>query len=227
MLSPATIIGIIVFIPAVIALYYFLGEYEKYFKANKALFMVIAGLAVGVGAGFFSLSFFLQGIVLALLLIVLVEVIKFLVMMQKPFRMNYDTPFYGFAFGTGIGAMMVFTLVYGFRLFSLELTEVILIFLISYNYTFVHASTGALIGYGSKEGEFWRFLLRAVLVSGVHVSLIAFFWEGRFGFNGDLTVLIAGAVYGSILILYVYNEIFPEIISNKLEEIEEQKNKST
>lgn len=226
MLNPATILGIIIFIPPIIALYYLLGEYERYFKANKALFMIFTGLAVGVGAGFFSISFFLQGIVSALLLVILVEVIKFLVMMQTPFRMNYDTPFYGFAFGTGIGAMMIFTLVYGFRLFSLEATEVAMIFLLSYNYTFVQASTGTIIGYGSSLGEFWRYLLRAVLVSGIHVSLMAFFWERRFDLIGDFAVLMIGAVFGTIVILYVYRELFPEIISDKLDELEEDESES-
>ncbi|MEF8835887.1 MAG: hypothetical protein V5A76_06995 [Candidatus Thermoplasmatota archaeon] len=227
MINPTTILGIAVFLPAVIVLYYFLGEYERYFKANKALFLILAGLAVGMGTGYFSLSFFLQGIVLALLLIILVEIIKLLVMMQKPFRMNYDTPFYGFGFGAGIGAMMVFTLVYGFRLFSSEPIEMFSIFLISYNYTLVHASTGGLIGYGSSKGDFWIFLLRAVLISGLHVSLMTFFWEGRLSLIGDFAVLVIGAVYGTFLVLYLYNEIFPKVISDKMEEIEAQESKST
>jgi len=222
MFSPSTVLGILIFVPALIVLYYFLGEYERYFKANKALFVILVGLAVGMGVGFFSLYFFLGDIVSVLLLIALVEIIKFLVLMQRPFRMKYDAPFHGFALGTGIAAMMVFTMVYGFGLFSLDPLNVVFILLVSYNYTFVQASTGGIIGYGSSKGEFWRYLMRAFLVSGLHGSLMTFFWAGRFSLFIDFVLLMIGGVYGTYLIFYVYNEIFPEVVSDKIEELKER-----
>jgi len=212
-----------VFAPAIIVLYFPLGKYERYFKANKALFMILVGLAVGMGVGFFSMFFFLGNIVLALLLIALLEIIKFLAMMQRPFRMKYDAPFYGFAFGAGISVMMVFTFIYGFQLFALDPVNLVLILLLSYNYTFVQASTGGIIGYGSKKGDFWRYLIRAFLISGLHVSMITFFWEGRFSLVVDFIILVIGAIYGTFLVFYVYSEIFPEVVSDKLQELEKEK----
>jgi len=228
MFSPPTILGIVVFIPAFIVLYYFLGEFERFFKANKALFMVLGGLAVGMFVGFFSLYFPLEDMMWAFGIVLLVETIKLFAMIQKPFRLNYDTSFYGLAFGTGIAAMMVFTFAYSAGLVSLDITTLLFVFLISCNYTFVGASTGGIIGYGSTLGEFWRYFGRALLLGGIHAFMMTFVWT--FGYEqliGSFAVLLIGFIYGSFLILYLYNEIFPEIIEEKIEEMKEKKDKSS
>ncbi|MFW5945391.1 MAG: hypothetical protein ACOCTN_00775 [Candidatus Natronoplasma sp.] len=215
---------LIVFTPAIIVLYYFLGEFERYFKANKALFMVLAGLGVGMFVGFFSLYFPLDEMVWAFAIVLLVETIKLFAMIQKPFRLNYDSSFYGLAFGTGIAAMMVFTFAYSAGLPSLDITTILFVFLISCNYTFVGASTGGIIGYGSTLGEFWRYFGRALLLGGLHAFMMTFVWT--FGYEqiyGSFAVLLIGFIYGSFLILYLYNEIFPEVIEEKIEEVKNNK----
>jgi len=223
MFNPSTVLGIVVFIPALIVLYYFLGGFERYFKANKALFMVLAGLAVGMFVGFFSRYFPLDNIVWAFGIVILIETIKLFAMIQKPFRLNYDSSFYGLAFGTGIAAMMVFTFAYAAGLVSLDFTTILFVFLISCNYTFVGASTGGIIGYGSSLGDFWKYFGRALLLGGIHSSLMTFVWT--FGYEelfASFAALVIGSVYGAILILYVYNEIFPEVIEEKIEEVKDK-----
>ncbi len=227
MISPPTILGIVVFIPALIVLYYFLGEFERYFKANKALFMVLAGLGVGMFVGFFSLYFPLDDMIWAFGIVLLVETIKLFAMIQKPFRLNYDTSFYGLAFGTGIAAMMVFTFVYSAGLVSLDIITILFVLLISFNYTLVGASTGGIIGYGSTLGEFWRYFGRALILGGIHAFIMAFVWT--FGYEqlfASFAVLLIGFVYASVLILYLYNEIFPEVVEDIIEEVKQEKDES-
>lgn len=226
MTDPFTVLGILVFVPAIVTLYFFLGEFERYFKANKALFMVLAGIGLGMIIGFFSLYFPLYNIIYALLIIALIEIIKFFIMLQKPFRLKYDAPFYSFAFGSGLAAMMIFTQIYGLGWFSLEAANVLFIFLLSYNYTFVNAGTAGIIGEGSRIGEFWRYLLRGFLLAALHGSMmtLAWTWIGQENFTGGFTLLFIGAVYGTYLVYYVYSNIFPEAIEEKLEE---EKNNGT
>ncbi len=223
MTEPNTIVGLLIFVPAIIVLYFPLGEFERYFKANKALFMILVGLGIGMGIGFFSLYFPLDNIITALLIVALIEIVKFLVMMQKPFRLKYDAPFYGFAFGAGIAAMMVFTLIYGIGLFSTEPTNLVFVFLFSYNYTFVNSATGGIIGEGSRIGEFWNYLTRAFLLAALHGSIITFSWTliGRDRIIGAFGLLFLGAIYGSILVFFVYNNIFEGAIEEKIQEIED------
>ncbi len=222
MLSPTTILGIVVFIPALFVLYYFLGEFEKYFKANKALFMVIFGAGIGMVIGFFSLAFDLSNLLWALGIIALVEVVKFFILLQKPFRLNRDTPFYGFALGTGISSMMIFVYSFAAGLVSIDLTTLAFIFLISYNYTFIYSATGAVIGYGSQMGEFWLYLGRAFLLSGLHGFMMIFVWSLEFGRIGAFAFLIIGAVYGTYLVFYVHNNIFPEAVPEEVKDVDEE-----
>lgn len=224
MISPPTVLVLIVFTPAIIVLYYFLGEFERYFKANKALFMVLAGLGVGMFVGLFPRALPLDDMMWAFGILLLGETIKLFTMIQKPFRLNYDTSFYGLAFGTGIATMMVLMLIYPPGIVSLDIMTVLFVFLISCNYIFVGASTGGIIGYGSTLGEFWRYFGRALLLGGIHAFMMTFVWT--FGYEqiySSFAVLLIGFIYGSFLILYIYNEIFPEVIEEKIEEVKNNK----
>ncbi|MFP3872751.1 MAG: hypothetical protein ACOC55_00315 [Candidatus Natronoplasma sp.] len=217
-----TVLGLVSFIPAVIILYFVLGEFEHYFKDNKAFFMIIVGLGLGMALGFTSLFFDLSDFLMILSVVALIEVVKFFILMQKPFRLNHDTTFYGLALGAGIGAMMVFVYSYAVGMAFLEegttldLKTVLFVFLISYNYTFVNAGTGAIIGYGSYLGEFWKYLVRGFMVSGLHGLLMSLVWSFQFGRFGSFVVLGIGAIYCTGLIFYIYNEVIPASIPDEM-----------
>jgi len=172
--------------------------------------------------GFISLYFDLSSFSMTLLVIVQIEVVKFFILLQKPFRLNHDSTFYGLALGTGIGAMLVFVYSYAAALAFLEegtlldLSTVLFVFLISYNYTLVNASTGAIIGYGSYKGDFWIYLVKGVVVNGVHGLMMTTVWSFQFGLTGSFAVLIVGAVYCTVLIFYIYNEVLLPSIPDEL-----------
>ncbi|MEF8874031.1 MAG: hypothetical protein V5A88_05100 [Candidatus Thermoplasmatota archaeon] len=184
--------------------------------------MIIIGLGLGMVLGFVSLYFSLADFLMVLIVIAQIEVVKFFILLQKPFRLNHDSTFYGLGLGTGIGAMVVFVYSYAAALAFLEegtlldFQTVLFVFLISYNYTLVNGGTGAIIGYGSYQGDFWNYLGKAFIVSGVHGLLMTLVWSFRFGLEGTFAVLIIGAIYCSVLMFYVYNELLPASIPEEL-----------
>jgi len=217
-MDPASVIGLVSFIPAIVVLYFILGEFEGYFKDNKALFMVIAGLGLGMVISFFSLYFPLDVFLWAIGIIVLIEVLKFFILLQKPFRLNPDTTFYGLALGTGIGAMVTFTYSYVAGFTELDFGTISFVFLLSYNYTLLNASTGAVIGYGSSRGEFWEYLGRGIMLSSLHALLMTFIWSLRFGEMGSVILLVLGSLYVTLLIYHVCTDLFPASIPEEIKE---------
>ncbi|MFP4051469.1 MAG: hypothetical protein ACLFVB_06995 [Thermoplasmata archaeon] len=215
-MNAITILGLISFTPAALLLYFLLGEYEGYFKDNKAFFMVTIGLGIGLVIGIFSMNFPLQNFLWTLLIVALIEVVKLLIMIQKPFRLNHDTTFYGMALGTGIAAMMMFIYIFYAGLSSVALRTAVFVLLLSYNYTAIHFSTGAMIGYGAYKGDFWRYLLRSFLISGGHGFIMTFVWGARFGQTSVFALLIIGGVFATVVLFYIYNEIIPDTIPDEM-----------
>ncbi len=221
-MDPFTILGLVSFIPAVVILYFVLGEFDVYFKDNKAFFMIIVGLGLGMVLGFFSLFFDLTDFLMAISVIALIEVVKFFILLQKPFRLKHDSTFYGLAIGTGIGAMITFVYSYTAGVafidedIMLDLPTILFVFLMSYNYTLINAGTGTIIGYGSYRGEFWKYLARGFMGSGLHGLVMTLAWSLQFGMIGTYAMLGIGAIYCTVLMFYIYNEVIPASIPDEL-----------
>lgn len=215
-MNAITILGLLGFAPAAFLLYFLLGNYEGYFKDNKAFFMVTLGLGIGMAIGIFSMSFPLQNFFWTLMIVALMEIVKLFIMLQKPFRLNHDTTFYGMALGTGIAAMMMFVYVFYAGLSSVALRTAVFVILLSYNYTLIHFSTGAMIGFGCYKGDFWRYLFRSFLISGGHGFIMTFVWGARFGQASIYALLGVGGIFATIILFYVYNEIIPKTIPDEM-----------
>lgn len=221
-MNSTTVISLIGFGPAIFLLYFVLGEYEGYFKDNKAFFMIILGLGVGMVVGTLSLYFPLGDFLWTLGIISLIELIKFLIFLQKPFRLNHDTTFYGMALGIGIAAMMFFVYGYSAGLTELSAKTTFFVLLLSLNYNLLHGSTGAIIGYGVYKGEFWRYFFRAFILSGIHGFLMSIVWRGKISDTGSIALLIIGCIYGVILTLYIYKDIFPKTVPKEMKRAKER-----
>ncbi len=225
-MNPTSIMALIGFGPAIILLYFVLGKFEGYFIDNKAFFMITFGMLIGLVLGIFSLYLPLGDFLWALALIFLIELTKFIILLQKPFRLKHDATFYGMALGIGMGAMMVF--IYGFYagLAHLELKTILFVLLLSYNYNLIHGSTGALIGYGCYRGDFWKYFFRAFLISGGHVLLMSVIWSTPFDESGAETrmfaLLIVGGIYATLVLIYIYKEIIPNTIPDDLRRAKER-----
>ena len=225
-MNSLTIISLISFAPAIFLLYVILGEYEGYFKDNKALFMVILGLGIGMIIGFFSVLFELSDFLWVVLLVFLIELIKMVILLQKPFRLNHDTTFYGMGLGIGIGAMFVFTNIYLSGVTAISIESVSFVLLFSINYTFINSATGAVMGYGSYQGEFWKYLFRAFIIHGIHGFLMSLVWgiftTSSFSITAMYALLIIGVVYNVFLMFYVYNVIFDKTIPKEMKKVKKK-----
>lgn len=219
-MSPTTILSIISFAPAFILLYWVLGKYTGYFKDNKALLMVILGLGIGLILGFTTFFFPLDVFLWTMAIIFLTELIKLILFLQKPFRLNHDTTFYGMAFGIGIGAMYVFFNSYYAGLTSLKPEVIIFILLLSINYTSINASTGAIIGYGCYKGEFWRYFFRAFIIHGILGFILTFVWGGL-SIVGSFSLMGIGVVYNVLILSYVYNSFLEKTVPDEMKKIKE------
>ncbi|MFW5903861.1 MAG: hypothetical protein ACOCTK_00160 [Candidatus Saliniplasma sp.] len=216
-----TIISLVSLAPAAFILYFILGHFEGYFKDNKAFFMIILGMGVGLVMGILSSLIMILNLLLILGVIFLIELTKMLIMLQKPFRLNFDTPFYGFGLGSGIGATFVFVNVYYTGLIELAPRTIIFILLLSINYTSINASTGAIIGYGSSKGNFWRYLFRAFIAHGILGLLMTFVYAGS-SLTGIYSVLVIGVVYNIVLMVFVKNRILKKTIPEEMKKAKKQ-----
>ncbi len=217
-MNPFTIVSLVSLAPAAFLLYFILGQFEGYFKDNKAFFMIIVGMGIGLVMGILSSMIMILNILLILGVIFLTELIKMVVMLQKPFRLNFDTPFYGFAIGSGIGATFVFVNVYYAGLAELAPRTILFILLLSINYTFINASTGTMIGYGSSKGKFWKYLFRAFIAHGILGIMLTFVYAGD-SLTGIFSVLIIGVVYNIVLLLFVLNNILKKTVPEKMKKV--------
>lgn len=220
MIDPTSVISLIVFAPALFLLYFILGKYDIYFKHNKAFFMIAIGLGFGLVVGFFSLYLPIEEFFWTLAIVFFIELTKMLILLQKPFRLKHDSTFYGMSLGIGIAAMFTFVNTYSS---GISISSIIFIFLISYNYMLINSSTGALIGYGAYKGEFWRYLMRAFILHGGLGFFMSLVWKGQFSETGSYALLIVGAIYSTVVFIYVYNEILEKTIPEKLKKLVNEK----
>lgn len=210
-MDPFLLISLVSLAPAAFLLYFVLGRFEGYFKDNKAFFMIILGMGIGLFTGILSSTVMVVNLLLILAVIFLIELTKMLVLLQKPFRLNFDTPFYGFGMGCGVGATFVFVNVFYAGLVELAPITLAFILLLSINYTMINSSTGAIIGFGSSKGKFWRSLFRAFLAHGVLGIILAFVYGGV-SLAGIFSLLVIGIIYNIFLLMLVKKRILEETI---------------
>lgn len=215
------IVSAVNFIPAAFLLYFILGRYEGYFKDNKAFFMIIFGLGVGMALGLFSLFLPLGDILWGLSFVGLFELIKLTILIQKPFRLNHDTTFYGMALGIGMGAMYIMVSSFYAGLVEIGGRTILFIFLLSFNYTFINSSTGALIGFGSYKGEFWKYFFRGFVFHGILGILMTIIWSGL-NESAAFSLLIIGCIFNVLVALYIYNVIFDKTIPDEIKRLHQK-----
>ncbi len=218
-MNPTSLIGIITFAPAIFVLYKVMGDYDPYFKHNKAFFMIALGLLVGLIVGLFTFAFPFDIFMVTLAVVILLELIKFVVLLSKPFRLKHDATFYGISMGVGMVPMMLFIYFYFAGLTELHFSTALFMFLISVSYTFVHSSTGAYIGYGCYVGEFWRYFIKAVIISGIHGLMMSFVWGAHFSNIGNYAILIIAVIYSVMVLLHIVFEIIPKTVPKELKQL--------
>ncbi|ADD07824.1 hypothetical protein [Candidatus Aciduliprofundum boonei] len=183
----ATIVG---FVPSFALLYIYWGKLEGLFHEKKMFWNYFIGWIMGVIiAIFFLISKYSVGgyldlsIIFVIFFALFTESFKFIYLNFPKKRGNYELPYFGFALGLGISAIWAVAIVYQYLKYE-QLNEInyviaiVSLFLFSMGLSAIHASTGAIIGYGIYKGEKERFLLKAFALQIIfNFTLLPLIWN--------------------------------------------------
>ena len=226
--------GLIGFAPSVAVLFHALRTFD-YPYTEKALFdtrRVFLGLAVGMVLGTASgaITVLLRAgfvglvalMVFLLLLALFEEGAKLVYLNRKGYRGRFDTTFVGLTLGVGMAAIVAAGSAYvnGPALFAPSSIATLAVF--SASLGFVHACTGALIGYGCSKGDVLVPFSQAYVARVLHAAMLVpfFVWSGLPNPEANLAVplfsLGAAVAFTAILYTYVYRTILPGTLPPEL-----------
>ena len=167
----ATIIG---FVPSFAILYFAWGKLEGLFNEKKMFWNYFIGWLFGIVIAIFFLilkyslySYLDLSLLFILIFAVFTESFKFIFLNLPKKRGDYEQPYYGFALGLGISAIWSVSIIYQYLIYtSLDqlnfAVTIISFFLFSIALSSIHASTGAVLGYGIYKKEGFNGLLHAI-----------------------------------------------------------------
>ncbi len=219
--------------PALVLLWFSLRRFDRPF-VDRTLFddrRVFGSLAVGMIFGVVSsalnLSILVTDLTGSILLLVgillLEELFKLIYLNRRGYRERFDTTFYGIAMGVGTASTTVVATVTWAstgQIYSVVVLPLIVLFSISIS--FVHADTGALIGFGASRGDLWRSFGRALLVRYAHVALMSpFILASGQPSNPAILVpavigLLTSIAFAAIVYEYVYVIVLPGTLPEDL-----------
>lgn len=222
--------GLIGFTPAVAVLFHALRTYDyphtdhAYFDTSRVFLAFFLGIVLGTISGAFTValrSSSLVSLVVSLLLLAAFEEgVKLVYLNRKGYRGRFDTTFIGLSMGIGIAALVGAGIAYVNRQDLLLPHFVAPLAVLSASLAFLHAGTGALIGFGCAHGPLLERFLQAYVARALHGSMLVPFivWSalGRTDVLIPLSSLSAAAVFAFLLYLYVYRRILPETLPQEL-----------
>ncbi|MEM2899912.1 MAG: hypothetical protein QXT63_03900 [Thermoplasmata archaeon] len=226
---PMTISGIIGFAPAIILLFIFLKEYDTLFDDRKVFITFGVGMIIGMAIttlhaltdGLLLARIELESILIFLLMYVLLEqFVKSAVLHSKWFVGRYDTTYYGASLGLGIGSMAIIIRAYTALRVGDALTDLgvyAILITLSFVMTLIHASTGAIIGYGSYKKESWKYvgIAMAVFVPYLVISIIYSVSADYLGY-GSLIFVVFMLLYSAYIYYWVYSKLLPKTLPEKM-----------
>jgi|GEM_PF-1029609 len=226
---PMTISGIIGFAPAIILLFIFLKEYDTLFDDRKVFITFGVGMIIGMFVttlhaltdGIMLARIEVESILIFLLMYVLLEqFVKSAVLNSKWFASRYDTTYYGASLGLGIGSMAIIVRAYTALRVEGALNDIglyAILVTLSFVMTMIHASTGAIIGYGSYKKEHWKYLgiAMAAFVPYLVISIIYSVSADYLGY-GSLIFVICMLLYSGYTYHWVYRNLLPKTLPEKM-----------
>ncbi len=182
----ASIIG---FVPSFGILYFTWGHLEGLFSEKKLFFNYFIGWIAGIVVSLFfligvvSVRDYLDLSVLYLLFFgFFTELLKYIYLNTPNKRRDYALPYYGFAFGLGISAIWMVSLSYYYFRDPMDTLEYVVAFasfiIMSLALSSIHASTGALLGYGIYKNFWEKYLLQSLgLQMLFNLTLLPYVWN--------------------------------------------------
>ncbi len=217
----ASIIG---FVPSFIILYFSWGKLEGLFHEKKMFWNYFIGWIMGVIIAIFflisqySVADYLDlSILFVVFFAIFTESFKFIYLNFPKKRGDYELPYFGFALGLGISAIWAVALAYQYlkyhQLNNIEYSVTIIsFFLLSTALSSIHASTGAIMGYGIYKGEKERFLLHSFGLQIIfNLTLLPLIWNLNplYYFLGIFIALpyLYSKVYKGVLVNVIPREV--------------------
>lgn len=219
--------------PALALLWFSLRRFDRPFVDHtlfddRRVFGTLAiGMIFGVLSSALNFSVALAGILGSVLLlagiVLFEELFKLVYLNRRGYRERFDTTFYGIAIGVGVASTTVVATVTWANAGEIFSAGVLpLVVLISVSLCFIHADTGALIGFGASRGDLWRSFFRALLVRFAHVALLSPFLIAS-GQAATLPVLVPAVLglltsiaFAAIVYEYVYAIVLPGTLPEDL-----------
>jgi hypothetical protein len=145
------------------------------------------------------------GILVAVMFSIITELVKTVTMNLKRYNGKSDSIFYGFGLGLGLGTAMAFGFVYYLSYKGdLDLESWIIIFVLMFQYIFLHAGTGTIVGEGIARYKIWDFTLQAMIVDAVYGLLMVPTYTSLTG-NSSVLYWISYVTMALALILAIGN----------------------
>jgi hypothetical protein len=167
----ATIIG---FVPSFGILYFAWGKLEGLFNEKKMFWNYFIGWLFGIIIAIFFLilkyslySYLDLSILFVIIFAIFTESFKFIFLNLPKKRGDYEQPYYGFALGLGISAIWSVSIIYQYLIYTTldQLNygiTIISFLLLSIALSAIHASSGAILGYGIYRKEGLNSLMQAI-----------------------------------------------------------------
>ncbi|HEX9340264.1 MAG TPA: hypothetical protein VF992_03720 [Thermoplasmata archaeon] len=222
--------------PALFLVWFSLRRFDRPF-VDRTLFddrRVFGGFAVGmvfgtvasalnlaIGSGY--VTNLAGSIALLASILFLEELFKVVYLNRRGYRERFDTTFYGVPIGVGIASTSVVATiawVVGDALYSALAFPLILLFSVSLS--FVHADSGALIGFGASRGDLWGGLRKALAVRYAHIALmLPFLLLSGQAAGTDILIpallgLLSSIAFAAIVYDYVYRLVLPGTLPEDL-----------
>ena len=218
--------GVLGFGPAIAVLYHALRTYDypytsrSFFETRRVVLALAVGMVLGTISGAITVG--VRGSIVTLLSLVIVllvlalfeEAFKLIYLNRKGYRARFDTTFAGVGLGVGIAAITAAGSAHtnGPALFS---PEVFLpLFGWSVSLAFIHAATGAIIGFGCAKGDLVRTFAQAYVGRVLHAAMLVPFFVWSALPAGTSVVLpmfslAAATAFTIALYRYVYGSVLP------------------
>lgn len=224
--------GVLGFGPSIAVLYHALRTFDypytdhAYFDTRRVFLGLAVGMVVGTTSGAFTVAIgssptLVSLVILLLLLALFEEGFKIVYLNRKGYRGRFDTTFYGVSLGIGIAALVAAGSAYvnGPRLFSFSVASLLVVF--SASLAFVHATTGAILGFGCSRGELVTAFAQAYVARVLHAAmLVPFFVSGALqpdtGVALPLFSLAVALAFTFFLYRYTYRSVLPQTLPSEL-----------
>ncbi|HYU07443.1 MAG TPA: hypothetical protein VEM77_09735 [Thermoplasmata archaeon] len=220
--------------PALVVLWFSLRRFDRPY-VDRTLFddrRVFGGLAMGMVFGIVASVLNLSigsgyvtdvagSVILLAGILLFEELFKVVYMNRRGYRERFDTTFYGVPIGVGVAATSVvatITWVVGDSLYSGVVLPLMVLFSVSLS--FVHADSGALIGFGASRGDLWGGFRKGLAVRYAHIALMSPFilLSGQAASPGILIPALLGLLSSIAFAVIVYDYVYRVVLPGTLPE---------